>query len=83
MTNKVRLTFGLLLMAFLLIPGLVHYIKSHEQMRIELAHKDRDIAELRSDKKYNNSDVSTVVASNAPENLTAISIYKFCLPRKV
>ena len=71
MTNKLKLSLGILLLAFLLIPGFIHYIKTHEQMRLALAKDQRTIATL----KAHNSSGET-----APR---LINLPRFCLPSNI
>lgn len=83
MTKNFKLVFGMLLMAFLFVPGLLHYIKSHEQMRLELAHKDYYIAELKSNYGLKSAPVSVKQTKIQSKGSAYIDAIKFCIPKKV
>ena len=70
MTTKFRSVLGLLLAAFLLMPGLVHYVQSHESMRLALTNSKRTIASLQAENQQ-------IADKNNSRN-----VFKYCIPSK-
>lgn len=66
MASRFRLSIGIMLLIFLLVPGLVHYVKQHEQMRLDLVNDARIIASLENE--VNNQQAKST-----------INLHKFCI----
>ena len=71
MASRFRLSIGIMLLVFLLVPGLMHYVKQHEKMRLALANDARTIAKLES-----------AVSQNA-QSAKSINLHKFCIASNI
>ena len=71
MASRFRLSIGIMLLVFLLVPGLVHYVKQHEQMRLALANDARTIASLEN------------AASQQNQAAQTINLHKFCIASNI
>ena len=79
MTTTGKVSLAVLFLVFILLPGIIHYVRSHEQMRLALYKDAQTIAQLQSENARELSLIQKLQGGKASGQKT-LDMADFCVP---
>lgn len=80
MSRGIKVSLLAVFIVFMLLPGMLHYIRNHEQMRISLAKDEKVIASLKSERDNYMNKFNSLASSNTHSvKSKIIEVQDFCL----